>query len=644
MGTRRLAPLVTTTMKVLEKIASPLGQRNLLFAAVCVMGAGAVIFNLLQSDAVTPPRNHSAERYQKPEFRDVVEKVDAQFAAHWKKEGLKPAPPADELTRIRRLSLGLTGTIPSLQEIRAFEKARVLYAGNQPPPNDHIQWWLSHLFEDRRTSDYLAERFARAYVGVENGPFLVYRRRRFVSWLSDQFHVNRPYDKVVRSLITAEGLWTSNPEVNFLTVTVNPNVVATTNLDGGITSGTTTITVDSTAGFASKGKIKIDSETISYTGRTPTTFTGATVAGSHSDGAQVNDNEKNKPDEVKLAVRMTRAFLGVRLDCVQCHNDRINDRWKQKDFHQLASFFSGANMRLSGIRETGRPYEYEYPGNPLVEVPKRVPFLPELLPEKGEPRDRLAGWVTHPDNRAFARAAVNRIWALMFGRPLVEPVDEIPLRDTPKNPYPPGLETLVDDFIAHDFDLQRLIRVIAATRVFGLDSKVSGDRTPLNEEHDQHWAAFALSRLRPEQVAGSIIQAASLTAIDSDSHILFRMARAFQQGDFIKRYGDVGEDEFYARGGTISQRLLMMNGELVHERIKDDLVSNAAIRILATARDDETVVEATYLAVLSRRPSQEEARYFVGLLAQQEGDRSRKEKQQDLYWALLNSTEFSWNH
>ena len=87
----------------------------------------------------------------------------------------------------------------------------------------------------------------------------------------------------------------------------------------------------------------------------------------------------------------------------------------------------------------------------------------------------------------------------------------------------------------------------------------------------------------------------------------------------------------------------MMNGELVHKRIKDDLVTNAAARILATARDDETVVEATYLAVLSRRPSQEEIRYFVELFAQ-EGVRSRKEKQEDLYWALLNSTGFSWNH
>ena len=569
--------LVTATMKALEKIVSPLGQRNLLFAVICTLGLGVVFSSLLQSDAVTPPGNHSAERYQKPEFRDVVERVDAEFVARWEKEGLEPAPPADELTRIRRLSLGLTGTIPALQEIRAFEEARDFYAGNQPPPNNHIQWWLSHLFEDRRTSDYLAERFARAYVGVENGPFLVYRRRRFVSWLSDQFHGNRPYDKVVRSLITAEGLWTSNPEVNFFTVTVDEN------------------------------------------------------------------DKKNKPDEVKLAVRMTRAFLGVRLDCVQCHDDRLNDRWVQKDFHQLASFFSGANMRLSGLRETGRSYEYKYRGKSQSEVPKKVPFLPELLPEKGEPRDRLAAWVTDKHNRAFARAAVNRIWALMFGRPLVDPIDEIPLKDSLKNPYPPGLETLVDDFITHDFDIQRLIRVIAATRVFGLDSKVSEDRTPLTEKHDQHWAAFALSRLRPEQVAGSIIQAASLTAIDADSHILFRLARVFQQGDFIKRYGDVGADEFYALGGTISQRLLMMNGKLVHERIKDDLVANAAARILATAPDDEAVVQTTYLAVLSRQPTQEEVQYFAGLLAQK-GDRSRKDKQEDLYWALLNSTEFSWNH
>ena len=550
-----------------EKIAPPPWQRNLLFAAVCLVGAGAVVSNLLQSDTMTPPK-HSASRYQKTGFTTPVELVDAEFAADWQKAGLEPAPRADDLTLIRRLSLGLTGTIPSLQEIRALE-AR--------PEGERIQWWLSHLFADRRTSDYLAERFARTYVGVENGPFLIYRRRRFVTWLSDELHANRPYDKIVRSLITAEGLWTNNPEVNFVTVTVDQN-----------------------------------------------------------------EDEKG-PDEVKLAARVTRAFLGVRIDCVQCHDDHLGDDWQQKDFHQLASFFGRTDFTFSGIRETGQPYEFKYRRQrETVEVPAVVPFQPELLPEHGRPRQRLARWVTHSENRAFARATVNRVWALMFGRPLVEPVDEIPLQDTPEAPYPPGLETLADDFIIHKFDLQRLIRVIAATSVFARDSKMPADRTPPTLEHEQHWAAFALSRLRPEQVAGSIIQAASLTAIDADTHILFQLVRSAQENEFIKRYGDVGQDEFYIQGGTIPQRLLMMNGKLVHERIKNDL-ANAAGQILTTAPNDAKAVEATYLAVLSRRPSAEEARHFVAALSKK-GSFGRKANQEDLYWALINSTEFSWNH
>jgi len=549
-----------------EKITPPPWQRNLLLAGVCLVGAGAVVSNLLQSDTMTPPK-HSASRFQKTGFTTPVELVDAEFAADSKKAGLEPAPRADDLTLIRRLSLGLTGAIPSLQEIRALEAQ---------PKGERIQWWLSHLFADRRTSDYLAERFARTYVGVENGPFLIYRRRRFVTWLSDELHANRPYDNIVRSLITAEGLWTNNPEVNFVTVTVDQN-----------------------------------------------------------------EDEKG-PDEVKLAARVTRAFLGVRIDCVQCHDDHLGDDWLQQDFHQLASFFGRTDFTFSGIRETGQPYEFKYRRGDTVKVPAVVPFQPELLPERGRPRQRLASWVTHSENRAFARATVNRVWALMFGRPLVEPVDEIPLQDSEEAPYPPGLETLADDFIIHKFDLQRLIRIIAATRVFGLDSQSPAGHAPPTLKHEQHWAAFALSRLRPEQVAGSIIQAASLTAIDADTHILFQLVRSAQETEFIERYGDVGQDEFYIQGGTIPQRLLMMNGSLVHERIKNDL-ANAAGQILATAPNDAKAVEATYLAVLSRRPSAEETKHFVAALSKK-GPFGRKANQEDLYWALINSTEFSWNH
>ena len=159
-------------------------------------------------------------------------------------------------------------------------------------------------------------------------------------------------------------------------------------------------------------------------------------------------------------------------------------------------------MTASGIHETDKPYVFKYRGaGETNAVPPQVPFSAELLPEEGHPRRRLADWVTHKENRAFARATVNRVWALMFGRPLVTPVDQIPLQATTEKPFPPGLEALADDFIANNYDLRRLIRVIASTRVFQLDSEGA---EPPTDQHDAHWAAFGLTRLRPEQVAGSI--------------------------------------------------------------------------------------------------------------------------------------------
>ena len=128
-------------------------------------------------------------------------------------------------------------------------------------------------------------------------------------------------------------------------------------------------------------------------------------------------------------------------------------------------------MTASGIHETDKPYVFKYRGaGETNAVPPQVPFSAELLPGR-TPAPRLADWVTHKENRAFARATVNRVWALMFGRPLVTPVDQIPLQATTDKPFPPGLETLADDFITNNYDLRRLIRVIAATRVFQLDSE-----------------------------------------------------------------------------------------------------------------------------------------------------------------------------
>src|SRR5204863_2988953 len=107
-------------------------------------------------------------------------------------------------------------------------------------------------------------------------------------------------------------------------------------------------------------------------------------------------------------------------------------------------------------------------------------------------------------------------------------------------------------------------------------------------------------------------------------------------------YGDTGEDEFTGRGGTIPQRLLLMNGQLVYDKTKESIF-NAATRIGWLASDDASAVRTAYLAVLTRPPTAVEAAHFEGRLGEARGQ-ERSRRMEDLYWALINSTEFAWNH
>lgn len=534
---------------------------NVLVVGAVAAGAVWSVGELFQPPV---PRPRMAKPRHLEEIKAVAEGVDACFAASWAAKGISPTAPADDLTLMRRLSLALAGSIPSLQEIREAEAAK---------PQDITQWWLSGLLADRRTSDYLAERLVRVYVGIENGPFLIYRRRRLVEWLSTALLQNRPYDQIVRSLIAGTGMWTTSPEVNFITVT---------------------------------------------------------------------NTDKKGPDEAKLAARVSRAFLGVRIDCVQCHDGKLGSTWKQEDFHKLAAYFGQADFALNGLRDDPKKgYKFRYLGKLEEEkVPAMVPWKAEMLPEKGGPRDKLARWVTAKDNKPFARAMVNRMWALLFNRPLVSPVDDIPL----EGPFPAGMELLADDFVAHGFDLHRLIRVMAATRVFQHSSQSADPGHPVTAEAENLWAAFPVTRLRPEQMAGSVIQAASLSTIDADTHVLFRLKRDIDVGNFVKRYGDSGEDTFEDGGGTIPQRLLLMNGNMISDNTNNNPFVNASTRIGMLAPDHASAVEAAYLSIFTRRPTEREKTHFTGLLAANKKGNLRNNAMSDLCWTLMNATEFSWNH
>ena len=526
-------------------------------------------------------------------IESVAQQVDDAMNADIAGHGLVSANAADWRTITRRISLALIGNGLSLEEIRVVE---------QVPEERRPAWWTEYLLKDRRSSDYLAERWTRATVGTNQGPFLVFRRRKYVDWMADHFEKGTPYDLIVRDLLEAKGSWTDAPQVNFLTATMD-------------------------------------------------------------------DTNNKKPDAIRMAGRTARAFLAQRIDCLQCHQDYVGKvnfsdtlsegtsesdesptqetpsrSGVQADFHQLAAFFSGVRLdnAFVGLHNSQPDYRITYLNEDQEsKVVPTVPYLRELMPEFGDPRHRLAVWITHPKNKAFARATVNRTWAIMFGRALVEPLDSIPL----SGPFPPGLEILAEDFVRHGYDLKRLIKTIVCTDVFRRDSRIEMemDSESVEKEHENHWAVFPLTQLRPEQVAASIHQACRIHAIDENSSIFSKLELFGGVNDFTKAYGDQGDDEFIQQSVTIPQRLLVMNGSYVSERIKNNPVMNAATRIAQLASDDQVAVKTAYLSTLNRLPTGAELNAFCERLHDTKRN-ARSQAMGSIFWTLINSTEFQWNH
>ena len=474
--------------------------------------------------------------------------------------------------------------------VPSLEDIRTFDADTQP---DRIDRWVVQMLQDSRYSDYFAERLARSLVGVEQGAFIVFRRDRLTSWLAQQLRNDASWTEMTRELIAAEGLWTDQPAANFITMA------------------------------------RIDDEGL---------------------------------DENKLAGRSVRTFLGQRIDCAQCHDHPFDPEWKQADFEGLAAFFGQAAISLGGVTDYPLDdekhdvvYKVTDPGMSDADartISAAVPFHSEWLPSHGGLRHRLADWITHKDNRRFERAIANRMWGFMFGKPLHEPVDDLP---HPVDGERDALDILGAEFRAGDGRLSTLTRMIALSDVFRLSSEST---TATDEDYAAQiraWSVFPLVRLRPEQVIGSLFQAGHIRNIDQNSNPLIRVQKFGSENDFLNEYGDLGDDELLQQVGTIPQALLRMNGRFTADLSKVDMLT-AANQILNLSPDDRAVVENSYLACLCRRPTDEERRFFMDGLSSgkpaEENEsktskkpiRDRAEIMQDLFWTLFNSPEFSWNH
>ena len=496
--------------------------------------------------------------------RPVVDQIDRLFSRRWEAAHITPAEPADELQVLRRLSLALYGTVPSLEEIRRFEADTAL---------DRLDRWTRQMLRDQRFGEYFAARLARSLIGAEQGQFIVFRRDRFTNWLADQIRDERPYDEIVREMISSEGLWTGDPATNFIT---------------------------------------------------------QAVTGNHLDSN-------------KLAGRTARAFLGQRIDCAQCHNHPFAE-WQQSQFEGLAACYGQARTTALGIHDDEKR-KFKVEDRVTLEnreVAPGVPFGDEWWPNDGSLRERLAAWVTHPDNRRFERAVVNRVWGLLYGRPWHAPVDDLPNpSDTPDVEHD-LLDLLGRDFRSHNCNLQRLVFLITAAKPFRLSSQHPAFDTGENVDAvEREWAAFPLVRLRPEQMIGAMLQAASIKTIDQNSHLFTRIQRFFREQDFVKQYGDLGEQELEDRAGTIPQALLRMNGKFAQEVGEANIVT-AAGRITGMAPNDAECINLCFLCCLARYPTAEERDFYKAELKSHR--RQRGNIVEDLFWTLFNSPEFCWNH
>jgi hypothetical protein len=332
-----------------------------------------------------------------------------------------------------------------------------------------------------------------------------------------------------------------------------------------------------------------------------------------------------------LGASVSRIFLGVRLECAQCHNHPFA-KWTRKQFWEFAAFFGGTGpqegrRRPSPVRAkfTGR---LTIPGTEKV-VQARIlgASAPAAFDPTRGPRPALADWMVKGDNPFFARTAVNRLWAHFFGIGLVEPPDEMDEGNRPS--HPELLKDLASAFAARRFDVRFLIRAITASRAYQLSSVAS---------HPSQNNLRLLARMPVRGLTGEQLY-------DSLARIRGRgttPAEAAGRTEFLARFAN--QDRPTESHTSLLQALNLMNGRLLADMTS--LEKNRALRTLAEARGRTAGqrVEELYLLVLSRPPRPKEKARLVKYVESGGERRDSKKALADILWVLLNSHDFCLNH
>ena len=349
-----------------------------------------------------------------------------------------------------------------------------------------------------------------------------------------------------------------------------------------------------------------------------------------------------------------RVFLGIRLDCAQCH-DHPYETWTQDQFWGITAFYGQLTRvrNLSVFMDDISGNEEQPEGPKVIHPRRRQEVAPRFLDGSlaqvmgDNPREQLAGWMTAPENPYFTRAIVNRVWANFFGKGLVEPVDDF----RPGNPpsHPELLEGLAENFRRSGYDLKHLMRAIAQSRTYQL----SGDLNPTNREDEINHSRALPRRLDAEILLDAISRVTGVEeAFTVHNYVgggtepkgtrAIELVPEVTPSQFLEVYGrPVSRDSMPWRDyrSTLRQALHLLVGSTYTTKISAE--GGRVDRLLSAGASDREIIRELYLAALSRYPTPEEEARVKALI---EGAPSRRKGVDNLAWGLLASRQFTYNY
>ncbi len=518
--------------------------------------------------------------------QDVVavraKRIDGEIAKRLQEKKIPASPLADDAEFLRRVTLDLTGQIPS------YERTTTFLADRDPKRRAKL---IDELLESPEFGKHFAVILSQLLLGTE---IAAPQREIFKGWLAAEINKGQTWDKLVHAMITAEGEAKTNPAAVFVL-------------------------------------------------------------------AQTDDN-KLMPN--LMAASTTRYFLGVQLQCAECHNHPFTN-WKQTEFWGMAAFFAKVKVATPKKGQSDGPVgltESFAATDPKKKGPAAVKSASITIPatagksvgkvvkakflEAGEPvldverpfRPALANWVTSPENKYFARAAVNRLWFVLFGRGIVNPVDDMHADNEPT--HPELLQALADDFKASSFNLKHFVRCVCNSEAYQRTSRpVKG-----NEDDRDGFSHMAVKVMGPEVLYDALTRALGVKELNVTTGKIAttgkggaaKTSAGNNRDKFIKFFKTQDADSLptdFTHG--IPQVLNLMNDPQFNKG------GPVVDRIIAAKLPRDEAVERLYLTVLSRRPNSDESKRLSRYL---DGEPDPARGYASVLWALINSPEFILNH